>query len=69
MKIEFVQPRPRIEDWRVKLNGLTVGSVWRCGDGYLVSVAVKQSAPTQAAAFKAARKQLRDLIPIFGQAA
>ena len=69
MKIEFMQSRPRIEDWRVKLNGQTVGSVWRCGDGYLVSVAVKQSASTQAAAFEAARKQLRDLIPLLGQAA
>lgn len=61
MKIEFFQPTPRIEDWRVKMNGQTVGSVWRCGDGYLVSIAVKQSAATQEAAFKAARKQLRDL--------
>ncbi len=50
-----------IEDWRVKLNGCTVGSVWRRGDGYLVSVSLKQSAPTQEAAFKAARKQLREL--------
>ena len=51
------------------LIGQTVGSVWRCGDEDVVSVAVKQLASKQTAAFKAARKQLRDLSPIFGQAA
>lgn len=61
VKIEFFQPKQRIEDWRVKMNGRTVGSVWRCGAGYLVDVSVKQSAATQEAAFKAARKQLRVL--------
>jgi hypothetical protein len=26
MRIEFIQPKLRIEDWRVKLNGRTVGA-------------------------------------------
>lgn len=36
--IEFNQPNRRREDWRVVLNGRTVGSVWRAGEGrYLAS--------------------------------
>lgn len=60
-KIEFIQPKHRIEDWCVKLNGRTVGSVWRCGECYLVVISTKESAPTKDAAFKAARKQLKSL--------
>ena len=58
-KIEFIQARPRIEDWRVKLNGRTIGSVWRAGAGYLVSVSSKEQAATIDDAFKAAKKQVR----------
>lgn len=61
IKIEFSQPKPRIEDWRVKLDGRTVGGVWRAGDGYLVSVSRKEQATTLDAAFKAARKQVQGL--------
>lgn len=63
-RIEFDQPKLRVEDWRVKLNGRTVGSVWRCDDGYLVSVLAKQSAPTQEATFAVAKKQLRRLAAV-----
>lgn len=58
-KIEFIQPKPQIEDWRVKLDGRTVGDVWRNGEGYLVSVSRKERATTLDAAFKAARKQIQ----------
>ena len=61
MKIAFGQPKPRIEDWRVLLNGRTAGAVWRCGGAYRVSVTSEQDAPTKEAAFKAARDQLRTL--------
>ena len=60
-KIEFTQPKPRVDDWRVKLNGAWIGSVWRVGDDYRVSVRSTVSAPTKEAAFKEARKQLRGL--------
>ena len=61
VKIEFFQPKPRIEDWRVKWNGHSVGSVWRAGADYLVSVSRKERAATLDAAFKAARKQVKGL--------
>ena len=61
IKIEFSQPKPRIEDWRVKMNGRTVGDVWRNGTGYLVSVSRKEQAATLDDAFKAARRQVQGL--------
>jgi len=61
IKIEFSQPKPRIEDWRIKMNGRTVGGVWRNGAGYLVSVSRKEQAATLDDAFKAARKQVQSL--------
>ncbi|MCX7173400.1 MAG: hypothetical protein NT159_05665 [Proteobacteria bacterium] len=60
-KIEFIQPKPRIEDWRVKLNGQSIGSVWRAGAGYFVSVSRNEQAATLDAAFRAARKQVQSL--------
>jgi hypothetical protein len=62
MKIEFIKPYPRREDWRVKVNGLSYGSVWRhnkTGE-YLVSN-VTERFTTPEAAFKAARKQMKQL--------
>ena len=61
MTVQFVQPKPRIEDWRVLWNGRAVGAVWRCGGVYRASVTSEQDAPTKEAAFKAARDQLRTL--------
>jgi len=61
-RIEFKQPYPRREDWRVQLNGRTVGSVWRAGEGrYLVSCTHKEEAPDPDKAFKLARKQLKGI--------
>ena len=60
-KIEFIQPQPGIEDWRVKSNGRFIGRVWRNGDDYLAYVTCEQSAPTRVAAFKAAKKQILEL--------
>ncbi len=57
LKIEFIQPKPRVEDWRIQLNGRTVGSVWRAGDHYVTSLATTIHVPTKEAAFKAARQQ------------
>lgn len=62
IRIEFVQAKPRIEDWRVKLNGRAVGSVWRAGEGrYIANCTHEEPAPTAEAAFKAARKQLKSI--------
>lgn len=61
MKIEFTQPKPRVEDWRVKLNGRTIGSVWRAGDHYITNLATTIHAPTKEAAFKAARQQAKSI--------
>ena len=61
-RIEFKQPYPRREDWRVVLNGRTVGSVWRAGEGrYLANCTQQEEAPDLAKAFKLARKQLRGI--------
>ena len=61
-KIEFYHPKPRIEDWRVKLNGMTIGSVWRVAEGcYAASVAELHKFQTKAAAFKDARKQAKSI--------
>ncbi|MCC7269390.1 MAG: hypothetical protein IT468_01580 [Rhodocyclaceae bacterium] len=60
-KIEFFQPKPRIEDWRVKLNGRTIGSVWRAGEAYITNVTGKAIAATKEAAFKVARKQAKSV--------
>ncbi len=60
-KIEFIQPKPRIEDWRVKMNGQTIGSVWRCRDHYIASVKEPVRAPTLDDAFKAAKKQAKSI--------
>lgn len=61
VKIEFSRPNPRIEDWCVKWNGHSVGSVWRAGADYLVSVSHEERATTLDSAFKAARKQVKGL--------
>ena len=58
VKIEFFQPKLRIEDWRVKMNGRTVGSVWRCGAGYLVDVSVNNGCYTRSR-IQGGTKQLR----------
>lgn len=60
-KIEFTQPKPRIEDWLVKLDGRTVGSVWRAGDCYITSVSSQCKLLTKDAAFKAARKMAKSI--------
>ena len=62
LRIEFKQPNQRREDWCVVLNGRTVGSVWRAGEGrYLVSCSTQEEAKSPDAAFKLARKQLKAL--------
>ena len=61
MKLEFVQPRPSIQDWRVKLDGRAIGSVWKCGDSFRVSVGTMATAPTLDDAFKVVKKQVKGL--------
>lgn len=61
-KIEFNQPNPRREDWRVVMDGRTVGNVWRAGEGrYLANCTRAEEAPSAAAAFKLARRQLKSI--------
>ena len=62
-KIELIQPKPRVEDWRVTLNGRTVGSVWRAGADYIASVSSQCRLPTKEAAFDAARKMAKAIRP------
>jgi hypothetical protein len=59
MKIEFIQPKPRIEDWRVKVDGRTVGSVWRAGENFIANVTHQINVATKDAAFTAAREQAK----------
>ena len=59
MKITFIKPNPRRDDWRVALDGRNIGSVWRCGADYRASVSATETAPTLERAFKAARRQVR----------
>lgn len=61
MKIEFIQPKPRIEDWRVKLDGRTIGMVWRAANYYVASVTHQRKELTKDAAFEAARKMARSI--------
>ena len=37
MKITFYRPKPRIEDWTVRGDGIAYGSLWRAGAEYCVS--------------------------------
>lgn len=61
MRIEFYQPKPRYDDWRVKVNGMTLGLVWRDGDEYIASVKTKARFNTKEKAFAAARKQVKNI--------
>ena len=63
-RIEFVQPNARVDDWRVKVDGRTIGSIWRAGNDYLTSVRTICRSTTLDAAFKAARKQARGLLAV-----
>jgi len=60
-KIEITQPNPRIDDWRIILNGCTIGAVWRCRDEYIASVTSEVRTHELGAAFKVARKQARSI--------
>jgi len=60
-KIEFIQPKPRYEDWRVVLNGRTVGSVWKNGENFIANVTRPTTVATKVAAFTAARKQAKSI--------
>ncbi|MEO8343304.1 MAG: hypothetical protein ABI536_05745 [Gallionella sp.] len=60
-KIEFIQPNPRVEDWRVKLDDRTIGNVWRAGKCYIADVTGKSKELTNEAAFSAARKQAKNV--------
>ena len=61
-KIEFIQPKTRIEDWRVKFGEFTIGSVWRAGEGrYICNCTHAETAATAEAAFKLARKQAKSI--------
>lgn len=61
MKIEFYQPKPRYEDWRVMVNGMTLGLVWRVGDEYIASVKTQARYATKEKAFSAAREQVKSI--------
>ncbi|MFZ4534979.1 hypothetical protein [Propionivibrio sp.] len=43
-RIEFVQPKPRILDWRVQVDGRSIGSGWKCGEAFRVSIATMEAA-------------------------
>ena len=60
-RVEFIQPKPRIEDWRVKFNGRTVGAVWLAGEYWIADVSTKCKTATKEEAFKAARKQAKSI--------
>ena len=61
-RIQFIQPKPRIEDWRVQFGQFTIGSVWRAGEGrYICNCTHSETAPSVEAAFKLARKQARSI--------
>ena len=61
-RVEFIQPTPRIEDWRVKFGAFTIGSVWRAGEGrYICNCTHAETVTTAEAAFKAARKQAKSI--------
>lgn len=60
-RIEFIQPRPRIEDWRVKVDGRAIGAVWKAGEVYIASVRTAVKVATLEAAFKEARKQAKSI--------
>jgi hypothetical protein len=62
MRIEFYQPKPRHEDWRVMVNGITLGLVWRVGDEYIANVKTKAHFATKEKAFAAARKQVKSIV-------
>ncbi len=63
LKIEFYQPKPRIEDWRVRYGEFTLGNVWRAAEGrYIANCSHAETAPTADAAFKLARKQVKRII-------
>jgi hypothetical protein len=65
MKIEFIKPYPRREDWRGKVDGATLGSVWRhCKTGEYQVSNVTERFPTQEAAFKAAKKQIKRVLTV-----
>lgn len=62
-RIQFVQPKARIEDWRVRFGEFTLGSVWRAGEGrYIANCSHAETATTAEAAFKLARKQVKSII-------
>ena len=62
-KIEFIRPKPRIEDWRVKYGDFTLGNVWRAAEGrYIANCSHAETATTAEAAFKLARKQVKSII-------
>lgn len=60
-RIEFVQPKPRIQDWHVRVDGHRIGSVWQCGESFRVSIARMETAASLDDAFKCARKQVKGL--------
>jgi hypothetical protein len=60
-KIEFTQPDRGYEDWRVKMNGNTIGSVWKAEGGYIASVSSEARTATIEQAFDSARKQAKQL--------
>lgn len=62
-KIEFISPKARIEDWRVRYGEFTLGSVWRAAEGpYIANCSDAETATTAEAAFKLARKQVKGII-------
>jgi hypothetical protein len=64
MKFEYFKPNPRYDDWRVKVDGRTLGSVWLLKDTgeYMMSVITTERYPTLDAAFKEARKQIKRVL-------
>lgn len=60
-RIEFIQPRPRIEDWRVKVDGRALVLFGRQGKSTIASVRTAVKVATLEAPFKVARKQAKSI--------
>lgn len=59
MKITFDRRKPRADDWAVRADGVTCGSLWRAGAEFLVNCSHLERFATIEAAQQAARRQLK----------
>lgn len=60
-RITIERPKPRVEDWRIKLDGQTVGMVWRCRESYRASVDVEELADSYEDGVKKVKAQIKRL--------